>query len=302
MHANPKDNAQGTTTRIDIVVDKGVEELLPEDIYKLYSPSGIWVVEDEAGTIIRAYPEHVETYLAAMRGSGFALRDISVIEEARRDYSEVARRYFRPIAVEDIVIRASWNRKKEGINYITIEPGMAFGTGRHESTRLMMKLMRDADMGGKRVLDVGCGSALLSLYARLKGARHVYAVDKDLDAVLSAQKNVLLNEATEIELVCANLMDVGGRYDVILANLDIRTFAMASGRILGLLKQGGTLIISGIIGREKKEALKLFAPYEPVAQVKKNAWTGFVFKKQGTGNREKIKKGPRAQKRSEAKD
>ncbi len=279
MHANLKDNAQGTTTRVDIVVDRGAEELLPEDIYMLYSPSGIWVVEDEAGTIIRAYPEHVETYLAAMRGSGVALRDISVTEEARRDYSEVARRYFRPIAVEDIVIRASWNRKKKGINYITIEPGMAFGTGRHESTRLMMKLMRDADMRGKRALDIGCGSALLSLYARLKGARHVYAVDNDLDAVLSAQKNVLLNEATGIELVCANLMDVGGRYDVILANLDIRTFAMSSGRILGLLKKGGTLIISGIIGREKKEALKLFAPYEPVAQVKKNAWMGFVFKK-----------------------
>ncbi len=89
---------------------------------------------------------------------------------------------------------------------------MAFGTGRHESTRLMMKMMRDVDFTGKRVLDLGCGSGLLSLYARLKGAKYVYAVDNDLDAVLSAQKNVLLNEASGIELVCADLKDVRGRY------------------------------------------------------------------------------------------
>ncbi len=274
-----KGNFSETVRRVDIVVDRGAEELLPEEIYTLHSPSGIWVVEENGETIIRAYPEHVETFLAAMRGSGIRIGDVRVAEEVRRDYSEMAKRYFRPVAVEDIVIRASWNSKRKGISYITIEPGMAFGTGRHESTRLMMKLMRDVDFTGKRVLDIGCGSALLSLYARLKGAKHVYAVDNDVDAVLSAQKNVLLNEASGIELVCADLMDVSGRYDIVLANIDIRTFALSSGHIMGLLKKKGALIVSGIIGREKKEALRLFLPWEPVAEVKKNAWRGFLFRR-----------------------
>ncbi len=275
----------GETTRVDIIVDAAAQELLPEEIHTLYSPTGLWIVDDSPGTIvISAYPEHVETYLAAISGSGITLHDVRITSEGRRDYSEVARRYFRPIKVEDVVIRAPWNRKKEGVNYITIEPGMAFGTGRHESTRLMMKLMRNMEIGGKRVLEIGCGSALLSLYARLKGARRVYAVDNDLDAVLSAQKNLLLNGAAGIELVCADLMDVSGTYDIVLANIDIRTFAMTSGHIMGLLKHGGMLVISGIIGREKKEALKLFAPYEPVAEAKKNSWLGFVFKKTGYGS------------------
>lgn len=274
-----KGDVPQTVKRVDVVVERGAQELLPEEIYTLHSPSGIWVVEDDHETVIRAYPEQVETFLMAMRQSGIAIRNVRVVEEARRDYSEMAKRYFRPVTVEDIVIRASWNAKRKGVAYITIEPGMAFGTGRHESTRLMIKLMREIEFTGKSVLDIGCGSALLSLYARLKGAKHVFAVDNDLDAVLSAQKNVLLNETSGIEVVCADLMDVSGRYDIVVANLDIRTFAFSSGHIMGLLKKKGTLIVSGIIGREKREALRLFIPWEPVIEVRKNAWRGFVFRR-----------------------
>jgi len=274
-----KGDVAKTVKRVDIVVEPGAQELLPEEVYTLHSPSGIWVAEEGGETMIRAYPEQVETYLAAMRASGIAIRDIRVTEEPHRDYSEMAKRYFRPVTVEDIVIRAPWNGKRKDVTYITIEPGMAFGTGRHESTRLMMKLMRQIDLAGKRVLDLGCGSALLSLYARLKGAKRVYAVDNDLDAVLSAQKNVLLNEASGIEVVCADIMDVSGRYDVVIANLDIRTFALSSGHIMGLLKEKASLVISGILGREKKEALKLFTPWEPVMEAKKNAWRAFILRR-----------------------
>ena len=271
---------QPTEKRVDIVIDPGAYELLPEDIYTIHSPSGLWIVEENSDTIMRAYPEHVETYIEAVRVSGIKVGKITIIEECRRDYAEMARKYFRPVSVEDIVIRAPWNAKRKGVKYITIEPGLAFGTGRHESTRLMMKLMRDADFEGKEALDLGCGSGLLSLYARLKGAKHVYGVDNDIDAVLSAQKNVLLNETSGIELICADIKDVRGRYDIVLANLDIRTFALYSTHIKDLWKKrNGTLIISGIIGRERKEALGLFLPCEPVTEVRKNSWRSYLFKR-----------------------
>ncbi len=93
------------------------------------------------------------------------------------------------------------------------------------------------------------------------------------------RKMSFFNEASGIELVCADLKDVRGRYDIILANLDIRTFALYSTHIMELWKRNGTLIISGIIGREKKNALNLFLPYTPVAEVKKNSWRGFLFKR-----------------------
>ena len=274
-----ENKGQATEKRVDIVVDPGACELLPEDIYTVHSPSGLWIVEENSHTIMRAYPEDVEAYIAAVCASGIRTGEITVTEEPRRDYAEMARKYFRPVSVEDIIIRATWNARRTGVSYITIEPGMAFGTGRHESTRLMIKMMRNVDFTGKRVLDLGCGSGLLSLYARLKGAKHVYAVDNDIDAVLSAQKNVLLNEMSGIELACADLKDVRGKYDIILANIDIRTFARYSAHIKELWKKNGTLIISGIIGREKKEALSLFLPYQPVAEVKKNSWRGYIFRR-----------------------
>jgi ribosomal protein L11 methyltransferase len=272
-------NGQATEKRVDIVIDPGAYELLPEDIYTVHAPTGLWIVEENSRTIMRAYPEHVETYIAAVRRSGISTGEITVTEEPRRDYAEMARKYFRPISIEDITIRAPWNTPRPAVAYITIEPGMAFGTGRHESTRLMMKMMRGVDFTGMRVLDLGCGSGLLSLYARLKGAKYVYAVDNDIDAVLSAQKNVLLNTMSGIELVCADLKDVRGRYDIVLANLDIRTFALHSAHIKALWKKNGTLIISGIIGREKKDALSLFLPCLPVTEVKKNSWRGYVFRR-----------------------
>lgn len=272
-------DGQATEKRVDIEIDPGAHELLPEEIYAVHSPSGLWIIEENSRAIVRAYPDRVETYIAAVRASGIRIGKVTVTEEPRRDYAEMARRYFRPVSVEDIVIRAPWNAKRKGVTYITIEPGMAFGTGRHESTRLMIKMMREVDFTGRRVLDLGCGSGLLSLYARLKGAKYVYAVDNDLDAVLSAQKNVLLNEASGVELVCADLREVRGRYDIVLANIDIRTFALCSTHIHTLWKKDGTLIISGIIGREKKEALSLFLPYRPVTEVKKNAWRGFIFRR-----------------------
>ena len=273
-------NRHATEKRVDIVIDPGAQELLPDEIYTVHSPSGLWIVEEDEATVLRAYPEHAESYIEAVRASGIRVGNVTITEEPRRDYADMARKYFRPVRVEDIVIRAPWNRKRKGVTYITIEPGMAFGTGRHESTRLMMKMMRDVDFSGKQVLDLGCGSGLLSLYARLKGAKSVYAVDNDLDAILSAQKNLLLNEASGIELVCAGLEDIRGRYGVVLANLDIRTFALYSTRIKELWKKrDGILIISGIIGRERKEALGLFLPCEPVTEVRKNSWRGYLFER-----------------------
>jgi ribosomal protein L11 methyltransferase len=264
-------------TRVEILVEKGTEELFPEAIYKGLSSSGLWIEDQGGDVIIKCYPENADAFLRILRESKMDIKNISVEHEPEQDYTELTKKYFRPIKVEGITILAPWNKtKRQGIR-IFIEPGMAFGTGRHESTKIMLKLMGEMDFKNKRVLDIGCGSAILSLYASMLNAKKVIAVDNDADTILSAQKNVDLNNASNIKLVCSDLDNISGTYGIVLANIDIRTFRASSAHIMGVVKKNGYLVVSGILGRDRKELLSLFGSFSLVRMEQKNAWRGFVF-------------------------
>lgn len=266
-------------TRVDVYLEKGLEELLPEDFYNMLSGKGFWVEETEDAAVVKSYPADIEAFLDYLNALPVNIKDVVVEQEKSIDYKELTKKYFRPIRIEDITILAPWHKKKRDGKYIVIEPGMAFGTGRHESTRLMFKLMGRIDMTGKSVLDLGCGSGILSLYADMLGAREVFAVDYDLDAVLSVKENLAFNNAGSIMPVCASLNDIKGVYDIILANLDIQIFTHYAGHIKGLLKNDGFIVVSGVLTRNKKDLLFLFKPFVLVGTERKNSWYGFVFKK-----------------------
>ncbi|MBA4390625.1 MAG: hypothetical protein C0399_06790 [Syntrophus sp. (in: bacteria)] len=270
---------KGFKKRVDIVVEKGAEELFPEVLYKALSPGGIWIEEKGNDAVIKCYPDNVDAFLHILQTSKMETKDTLVVDEPEQDYAEMTKKYFRPIQVEGITILAPWNKtKRKGIR-ILIEPGMAFGTGRHESTRIMVKLMGGMDMKDKSILDIGCGSAILSLYATVLGAQKVVAVDNDEDTVLSAHKNIDLNNVSNIALTCSDLQQVRGAYDIVLANIDIRTFKATSAHVMTLVKESGYLVVSGILGRDRKELLSLFNSFSLIRMEQKNAWRGFVLQK-----------------------
>ncbi len=266
-------------TRVNVTVKKGAEELFPEVFYRELPASGLWIEEKGDALVIKCYPGNLNAFLKTLRMLRIPAKNILVVNEPEQDYAEMTRKYFRPIRVEGVTILAPWNKTRRGGLRILIEPGMAFGTGRHESTRLMIKMMNDIDMKNKRVLDIGCGSAILSLYAALLGAKNVMAVDNDEDTVLSAQKNIELNNTRTIDITCSDLMEINGTYDIVLANIDIRTFRTAAAHIVTLIRKGGYLLVSGILGRDKKELLSLFGSLLCLRVEQKNAWRGFVFHK-----------------------
>lgn len=259
---------------------KGAEELLPEEIYDPFLSGGLWIEGTRNRSVIKAYPKDVGAFQDLLRRSGIMIYKIRIVKEKDRDYTGLTKRYFRPIKIEDVVVAAPWNRRRGNKKAIIIEPGMAFGTGRHESTRIMIRLMKGVDISGKEVIDLGCGSAILSLYAALKGAKRVVAVDNDEDAIASAKKNASLNDIANIRFAWAGLEDVKSRYDVVLANLDIRTFSGNAQHIVKRLKRGGCLIISGILGRDARRAISLFPSLTLEREERKNSWRGFVLKRQ----------------------
>jgi ribosomal protein L11 methyltransferase len=272
-----KPTVQPSITRIDVLAAKGTEELIPEELYRLSNP-GIWIEELDGDVLIRCYPEKTDQFLDLLQASGISVKEVLVHQEDAVDYSTLTRKYFRPIRIEDVTVLPPWSTARGEGRRIIIEPGMAFGTGRHESTRIMIKLMKMVDMEGKNLLDLGCGSGILSLYGHILGAVQVTAVDNDTDAIYSARKNLGLNNADKIRLICASLEDVKGSYDVVLANLDIRTFIRYAEVVLNLVRENGYLVVSGILTKERRDLTRLFDPVLPVMTVRKNSWCGFIFK------------------------
>jgi ribosomal protein L11 methyltransferase len=262
------------TLRVDILVERGQEELLGEALYSL-AGSGFWLEDQGELVLLKCYPHNPDTFIERLSASGINIVQLRVEEEEPRDYAELTKKYFRPIRIGDLTIRAPWNKKKGSAREIIIEPGMAFGTGRHESTRIMIKLMDEIDFKGKKVIDIGCGSGILALYAHIRGAKKVYAVDNDPDAVSNAQKNASLNTVHAINIVCANLQDITGTFDVVLANIDMRTFSGASAKVASLAKRDGLLLISGILKKNKNELLRLFQDWGLVKFYTQKSWCGF---------------------------
>ncbi len=155
-------------TRVDIHADKGTEEVLDAAFYALCG--GVWIEDDAWGVRITCYPADPDRLCAYVRGAGVPVRLLTTTEEEEKDYAALVRRHFTPVKVGDLTILPPWRRRPVRGRTIVIEPGMAFGTGRHESTKLMLKMMDRLSIRGMSVIDIGSGSGVLAVNASLLGA------------------------------------------------------------------------------------------------------------------------------------
>lgn len=259
-----------------IRAEKGADELLPFDVYDMCH--GTWVEEEGDDTIlINLYPKSVDALLPLLEGSGFKSEVVSIREEEDRDYVALIKKHFTPISIGNITILPPWKKSRKTGPKIIIDPGMAFGTGRHESTKLMLRMMSSISLQGMSILDLGCGSGILAIYANMMGADRIVAVDHDPCAAEAVGKNANLNGADRIEVICADLHDIKGQFDVVLANLDARTFSACSSHVIGLVKDQGQLLASGIEAGQKDVVTPLFQGLLTVVQRRLNGWYGFTF-------------------------
>ena len=262
--------------RVDLLAAKGTEEILPERVFT--DCNGLWVEELGLDVLIKCYPRALESFLQLLSKSKLPIKETRVIREDAQDYTALTRKYFRPIKVSGVKILAPWQKSRDPGPHIVIEPGMAFGTGRHESTKLMLRMMNAVVFEGKSVLDLGCGSGILAIYATLRGADKVTAVDSDPLAVQGSRHNFALNKMDFIGLACADLANIGGTFDVVLANLDFDTFRKHGHTIAERLAQGGYLLVSGVEAQYADSLPLLFRGHTLVRTAKMNDWYGFIFR------------------------
>ena len=201
------------------------------------------------------YKAYIEARLTAL-GISFDVLAEGMNEE---DWSESWKQYYKPIPLGKVTIVPAWEdyTASEGEIIIKMDPGMAFGTGTHETTRLVMRIMQDLIKGGERVLDVGTGSGILSICASKLGAKSCNAYDIDPVAVKVARENAEADGCTNITVGVSDLLHgvdkSGGKYDFCVANIVSDIIIRMMPDIDGYLAEGAPLILSGIINSRKDE-------------------------------------------------
>ena len=261
------------------------------------------VLTDELGEIgFSTFETDNDTLIAYAKQTDFSLESLnemaennelssekySVEEVEDKDWNEEwEKNYFQPIVVDGgeskCVIHSSFHAEVPEADFdIVINPKMSFGTGHHETTSSMLRWILSDSMQGKKVLDMGCGTAVLGILAKMRGADYVMGVDIDEWCKENATESAELNNVEmEIKLGDASILPQEETFDVILANINRNILLADMDKYAACLNGGGNLYMSGFytediaIIREKAESLGL--KYEDFKE--KNNWVAVKFLK-----------------------
>ena len=257
-----------TWTELSIEVGAEAAELVASEVAEL--TGGVEV--RDAGTLLRAAegraaivaqctPEAADDVLAAAmetcaraRAAGLRVDPVNVRrrEAHEEEWRDVWKQYFRATRVgRTFIVRPSWDPGtiEDGDRVIDLDPGRAFGTGGHATTRLVIALVEEvADRPVARFLDLGCGSGILAVAAaRLWPRAAGLAVDVDPEATACARENLDRNRVETVETRTGTLADAPGPFDVVLANIQADVLLPLAGELVAALAPRATLVLSGLL-------------------------------------------------------
>lgn len=220
------------------------------------------IVENDKG-LIAYFPENLElsrilkdlvSFKAILQSSGLNADfsfDYSLLPDT--DWNETWKKSFKPMDAGSFTILPPWEKKSENRINLIIDPGMAFGTGHHETTRKCLMLLErfSSECRKKRLLDVGTGTGILAIAASFLGFEHITAVDTDPLAIDAAQRNAALNGVCNVEIISGSISGTCGIYDFITANLVSDVLSLMAGELTARLNNPGIAVLSGmLIGQE----------------------------------------------------
>lgn len=198
------------------------------------------------------------------------------------DWLEEWKKFYKPIVLDKISIIPAWF-EPFGENYVLIQPGQAFGTGEHESTRICLELLSRLDLSEKEVADIGCGSGIIGMSALKLGAKNCYFSDLDKEALENLKVNLNLNGFDkDIEIKHASLLSgFDKKVDIIFANITADILMIMAPQTQNCLKDGGKIVVSGIISQMNDEVLKTYNSYgyKVTDGVAIKDWRGYIFER-----------------------
>ena len=201
------------------------------------------------------------------------------------DWQDEWKKYFHTVNITDnIVIKPSWDEYEPSDNEIVVEidPGLAFGTGTHETTSLCVEFLEKYAQNKKKLLDIGCGSGILMLIGKKLGVEKVVGIDIDEkvnDVVLENFSKNGIND--NFQVIIGNLVDnVNEKYDLVVSNILVDVLEKLLEDIEKALEKGAIVIFSGILNEKKEAFLKKAKNYnlKQIDRKDKNNWVSLVFK------------------------
>jgi ribosomal protein L11 methyltransferase len=201
------------------------------------------------------------------------------------DWKDEWKKYFHTVNITDnIIIKPSWDdyEASEGETVIEIDPGMAFGTGTHETTALCVEFLEKYVPGKKKLLDIGCGSGILMLIGKILGVEKVVGIDIDSNVKDVVIENFEKNNIKDnYEIIIGDLVeDINEKYDLVVSNILVDVLTELLENIEKTLEKGATIIFSGIIKNKEEEFLRKTKEHNLVEidRNEKNNWVSLVFK------------------------
>lgn len=285
-----EDNVQLSESDIKTMFVDFLPELPPDDgaaTVNFYIDS-----EEDDRTIIPKVKEGLKE-LAEFINIGEGTIEESETED--KDWINNWKQYFKPFVFEGIVIKPTWEElddSMQGKIVVNIDPGTAFGTGSHETTQLVISQLDKYVKEGDELLDVGCGSGILSVIGLMLGAKHAVGTDLDPNAIVATRENAEINNISmdKIEILEGNIIDdkkikdaVGyGHYDIVAANILADVLIPLSSCITDHMKSGAYFITSGIINTKEEEVVKAFQknPLLEIVEIShKGEWVNVTARK-----------------------
>jgi ribosomal protein L11 methyltransferase len=226
--------------------------------------------------------ERIEQLLAAYPGDGFIESEEVVADQ---NWNQQWEETIKAQSVGRFFIKPTWCRETtpEDKILLEIDPKMSFGTGYHETTRLMLELLPNVIKTGDHVIDAGTGTGILSIAAIKLGAKDAFAFDIDEWSIENAQENILLNNVADfisIEKGSTEVIPKGKKADVTLANIQRNTILQILPDLKKSLKSGGALLLSGLLKSDEEAVLRALGnDFEVIEIVQEHEWIAIHAKK-----------------------
>lgn len=272
-------------SRLQVICEPEFAELLMAEIAEAGFDS---FLETDKG--FEAYVE-MEKYdknqLQAIKEKYTALTPVVFYQDRiqKQNWNEEWEKNYEPIFVDDkCLIRADFHKIEKKYPYeVIITPKMSFGTGHHQTTYLMVKNQMMMDHQNKRVMDAGCGTAILSVMACKLGAKEVEAFDIDEWSVINGKENIEVNHTPQIHLQQGKLeeLSIKGTFDIILANINKNVLLAEIKQYQSYLNPNGLLLLSGFYTHDINDLLHEAAKYNlaEVSRDERETWTALLLKK-----------------------